>query len=216
MRIYEIFSSINGEVNNCYQGSLCTFVRTAGCNCRCVACDTAKTQDPKAGIEMQIKPIVDKVITLGCKNVTITGGEPMLQPDLQDLIFSLGQKECNISIETNGSFLIEKNPRVNCWIVDWKTPSSGMSHMMKLENFKNLYFDDIIKFVIKDRKDFDESLKVCQDLKKINQFLPKFAFSPCFGEINPKVLVEWMSAEPFLKKQGAVFSYQIHKLINVA
>ena len=103
MRVNEIFRSINGEVNSIGQGSFCTFIRLAGCSLRCSYCDTEYAQDPKSGREMSVEEIITEVKNLGCRNVTITGGEPLDQRlDLHYLLQKLWFSKHNIVVETNG------------------------------------------------------------------------------------------------------------------
>jgi 7-carboxy-7-deazaguanine synthase len=219
MRIHEIFESINGEVNFTHQGSLCTFIRLAGCNLRCSYCDTQRAQSPDSGSEMSIEDIVKKVQELGNTNITITGGEPMVQlPQLKILIDNL-REWFSCSVETNGSYKIPSRDIVfpDSWVVDWKGPSSGMRDKMSARNFKNLGDSDFVKFVVQDREDFNDAVSAVRLISdEIRPEITNFAFSPCFGKIDPVEVIKWMGSVCFLKKFGAIFSYQIHKIINVS
>ena len=88
MRIHSIFKSINGEVNKYHQGSICIFIRLAGCSLRCKYCDTVQAQSPDSGKEMNIDEIINEVVKFkNCYRITITGGEPLLQEaELEELV----------------------------------------------------------------------------------------------------------------------------------
>lgn len=211
MKVNEIFESINGEVCHCHQGSLCTFIRLAGCNLKCSYCDTSYAQTTKKSKKMSIDEIVDTVMELGNINVTITGGEPLLQKEkVIELSERLWDLDRQISIETNGTFEMESYPFIN-WVADWKGPSSGMRKKMNAGNYTELGDKDIIKFVIADKEDFKDALSLISP----GWIFSKFAFSPVFGKIEPKTLIEWMRKESLLKENGAIFSYQLHKFIDV-
>lgn len=214
MKINQIFSSINGEVANCHQGSLCTFIRLQGCNLNCKYCDTLYAQNPNGGIEMIVNEVAKKAASFKNTNITITGGEPLLQykevVDLSKLLYNAG---FNISIETNGTFEMYPFPEVN-WVADWKGPSSGMRKEMNITNYRHLRKTDIIKFVIENRIDFEDAMEVVKGLEKI-EIDCKIAFSPSFGNISPQILIEWMKKEKLLAERGAIFSYQIHKLLKL-
>ena len=215
MKIHSVFESINGEVSLSHQGSLCTFIRFAGCNLSCEYCDTVYAQKKESGKEMSASEIVNLCLEIGNKNITITGGEPLIQfSNLYALITSLSK--FYISVETNGSFKIPMEWPVS-WVADWKGPSSGMRNKMKLGNLSNLSSQDFIKFVIADFNDFGDAMmvvtKIVNDKKK--RSAPRFAFSPSYAKIDPAELVHWMSENTILKNIGAIFSLQIHKVIQV-
>ena len=214
MRVNEIFSSINGEVCEVHQGSLCTFIRLSGCNLKCTYCDTVYAQDPKSGKEMSIEKIVSEAKRLGNSNITITGGEPLQQQEeLRQLINCLSVYE--ISIETNGSILIPEWFEVS-WVADFKTKSSGMAKHMNLDNYKNLSSTDFLKFVISNKTDFDQALLVVQELRKQNIFVTP-AFSPKFTtkKTKPIPLQKWMQEDTILKRAGAILNIQLHKWLGV-
>lgn len=218
MRVFSVFRSFNGECSSQHQGSLCTFIRLAGCNLNCswgsVKCDTPYAQSPEAGNDMSIPKIMMEVFKLHCKNIVITGGEPLLQNEIYGLIECLKEKGCNISIETNGSLFIPYIEGVS-WVADWKCKSSGMEKFMNIENFVNLSCLDIVKFVIADREDFDGALHTIERLDKLYGelfVLPRFAFSPIDRKMSAQI-IEWMKENKTLCNIGAVFSLQIHKVI---
>jgi 7-carboxy-7-deazaguanine synthase len=217
MKISEIFPSINGECCLSGQGSLCTFIRTQGCNLDCQYCDTKYAQSLIEGTELSIPEIITEVKKMGNKNVTITGGEPFLQKtDLLFLVEALFKEGYNISIETNGSIEIHANRIWRCsFVMDYKLPSSGMTDEMKPINFASLYKEDFIKFVCLDLQDFAVAITAVNDLHDKKLLDAKIAFSPVFGRLKPEVLYDWMQSEILLKEIGAILSLQLHKILKV-
>ncbi len=219
--VNEIFSSINGEVNPQHQGSLCTFVRFQGCNLRCIyPCDTQKAQNINSnnGIVMTTSEAVKSIREQGNINVTITGGEPLMQKSaLVKLIKKLPNKY-KVSIETNGSILIPFFDsclnRAN-WIVDYKLPDSGECNRMIPFNYNHLTGRDIVKFVVSSEKDFKHALQVIKNIKKSSSGNCLFAFSPCSKKMTPEKLYELMQNK-FLKSTGVILSLQLHKIIGVS
>ena len=218
MKIVSIAPSINGEICREHQGSLTVFVRTFGCNCRCIQCDSKFSYEgtPK---ERTVSQIINEVLKYHIPNVTITGGEPLIQKGTMNVIQILSRLEKKVSVETNGSkFILSVNSNVS-WVADYKLPSSGMEHMMNIKNYYNLGKSDAVKFVVADKVDFDRALDVIPlIIKECTQFkndFPKFAFSPCWGEMKSETLAKWMIENSYLRALGAVYSLQIHKLLNV-
>lgn len=224
LQINEIFSSINGEISPSHQGSMCTFIRLQGCPLRCLYCDTKKAQNPSAGTPISIYKIMKEVEKQKNVNVTITGGEPLLQKKiLEKLVLKLIEKH-RVSIETNGSFPIPKDwpwCDINVsWVVDYKLPYSGESAKMKEDHFYGLNKTDMIKFVVSCYGDFVFAVrmteKIHKDYSERTRICPVFAFSPCLGKIDPMKLYEYMNKSDFLKNIGAVYSLQLHKIIGVS
>ncbi len=212
MRLYQMFPSIDGEVNNFHQGALTTFIRLAGCNLACSFCDTDYAQYYDSGLEVNIDEVIKRIEYFGIRKVTITGGEPLLQ---QDEVNKLCAKlhGYRITIETNGSIPIDRAPGA-FYIVDYKLPSSGMFEKMKTRIFLDLKRNDFIKFVIKDFEDF----KLARDIVKFLRGGYKkceagIAFSPVMPDCNPENLVIWMKKWPVDK---VVLSVQIHKLLSLS
>jgi len=217
MKIHSIFKSINGEICSEHQGSLTAFVRTFGCNSRCSYCDTPYSYE-EGGIysNMTVPQIVKEVLDLKVKNVTITGGEPLLQKGTINLIKELKLKGLRVSVETNGSKFIPKIAGVS-WVADYKLPSSGAGHLMKIKNYINLSSHDYVKFVVSDRHDFDTALEIILSIFIVVDFFfrPKFAFSPVWGSLEPETLAQWMIDNEFLCSLGSIYSLQIHKILKV-
>jgi 7-carboxy-7-deazaguanine synthase len=175
MKVFEIFNSIDGEVNRWGQGRVSTFVRLAGCNLRCSYCDTKKTWKTSAGQEIGWRDVGRLVLDAGVDKVTITGGEPLLQWDdgLRELVSFLDKYGKRVSIETNGTIQPDFNflGRV-CFVVDWK-----FGRKNDPEIFLALGEGDFIKFVIEKRAQFLRAVRVQENLVSMG-CTASFAYSP--------------------------------------
>ena len=147
--VAEKFVSINGE--SIRAGEPAVFIRFRGCNLSCSYCDTkwAGTQECPAEM-LTTDQLVSYVTETGITNVTLTGGEPLLQDDLYELIEELKKINCIVEIETNGSISIadlsQKTYRP-AFTLDYKCPSSGMESAMLTDNYNYLQECDAVKFV---------------------------------------------------------------------
>jgi 7-carboxy-7-deazaguanine synthase len=101
VKISEIFYSVQGEGS--LVGMPSVFVRTSGCNLRCVWCDTPYTSWAPEGEDMSVTAILEKVSNFGGKFAVVTGGEPMIAPGLNDLTVGLRRLGMHITIETAGT-----------------------------------------------------------------------------------------------------------------
>jgi len=219
MRIYSIFPSCDGEVNRFHQGRLTTFVRFSGCNFDksfgkhpCTYCDTGYALSPTSGIEMTIDDVVQKIKGLGNKNVTITGGEPLMQArDFYELTQRLYWSNYKVSVETNGS-LPCKGYGVGSWVVDYKLPSSGCMKEMQYDTFLELGGNDFVKFVVKDEEDLTMALSVKHTLQTIAHSRVNFAFSPWYGELSPNELIRWLLEA---KVYDVILNFQLHKVLDL-
>lgn len=207
LKVNEIFSSIEGE--GVRAGELTTFIRLHGCNMKCSYCDSQYSCTGNDYTTMYVKDIVKKVETYGNKNVTITGGEPLIQLYIKDLISSLVSNNFNINIETNGSInvreYIEDYPDV-IYTVDYKCPSSDCEHLMNVENLRCLRPTDVLKFVVGSKEDLKRAYDVCM----LSGVKAKVYLSPVFGKIEPVEIVKFMKEKCW---QGARVQLQIHKFI---
>ena len=202
MRVTEIFYSIQGE--STHAGRPCAFVRLAGCNLRCVWCDSEYTFT--GGEKMSIDDIVAKVKEYGCGLVEVTGGEPLAQAESFDLIRRLCDEGFEVLIETSGSIDISGvDPRVTV-ILDVKCPGSGEVEKNRWENIEHLKPKDEIKFVIADRGDYDWARSV---IERLNLERWTILFSPVWGVMDMKPLAEWMLAD----RVPARLQTQLHKHI---
>lgn len=202
MKINEIFYSIQGEGN--WSGMPNIFIRAAGCNLRCTFCDTKYAYND--GKEMNISEIVKEIQKYPCNYVCITGGEPLLQNEVHDLIGSLLKKNYKICIETNGSLNIEKlvNKKNLMISLDIKCPSSDMYKKMRLENIYLLTKKDQIKFVINDRTDYNYAKTL------IRKYKPNCTiFMQSVWGSDTRELARWILEDGI----NAKISMQIHKII---
>ncbi len=208
MIVNEIFNSIDGE--GLRTGELATFIRLSGCNMRCSYCDTLYALNPNSGEELDIDEIIQRVEKYKTKNVTLTGGEPLIHKDIDLLINSLINKGYKVNIETNGSVSIEKYLNKCLITMDYKTPSSLMEKNMLLSNIEKLTENDVLKFVVNE-SDLDTVEKVMRNYN-IKSYI---YISPIFGEIQPDKIVEFMKKMNERKiDMGKVrVQVQLHKII---
>jgi 7-carboxy-7-deazaguanine synthase len=182
------------------------FVRLTGCPLRCQYCDTAYAF---SGGEMTpIAEIVEKVKAFGARYVTVTGGEPLAQPDCHELLVQLCDDGMQVSLETSGALDISQVDERVSVVLDLKTPASGESSRNLYSNIPLLATKDQVKFVICDRQDFQwASFKVREFnlLQRVGDVL----FSPSVGQQDPTELAEWILAE----KLPVRFQMQLHKIL---
>ena len=149
--INEIFYSIQGESS--FAGLPCVFVRLTGCNLRCTWCDTAYAFAD--GQAISLDDIIATVCRLGGTLVEVTGGEPLLQPNVLPLLTRLCDLGKTVLLETSGALDVAPvDPRV-IKIMDLKCPSSGEVDKNRHTNLSHLTKLDEVKFVIADRADYD-------------------------------------------------------------
>lgn len=207
LRVNEIFCSIQGE--STYAGRPCTFVRLSGCNLRCAYCDTRYAYDE--GEHMEIETVLDRVRGLDCSLVEVTGGEPLFQKETPQLVKRLLDFGYTVLLETNGSLDISiVDPRC-IKIVDLKCPSSTESDSNQLENLSRLQDHDEVKCVIADRKDYGFACRIVEMIRGQHGGAGRntINFSPVFGRLEPKELVEWILAD----RLPVRLNLQLHKYI---
>lgn len=207
--IVEIFCSIEGE--GVRSGLVCTFIRVAGCNLRCSYCDTTYSYDETKATQMTVDDIIEKVKFLDCPTVTITGGEPLINREVVDvLIRRLLDEGYYVNIETNGSVDINVVRRQLkdslIFTIDWKSLSSKMSEKMLSVNFKNALYSDVFKFVVGDKNDLIEMARILKEYPT----LARIYVSPVFGKIEPQEIVEFLKLN---KLYNITLQLQLHKII---
>lgn len=223
MPVAERFVSINGE--GACAGKLAAFIRFAGCNLRCGYCDTMWANVPGAAAKGETpEQLAAWVRQTGVECVTLTGGEPVLQPLLPQLVeLLLGEpgpceRGLRVEIETNGAADLgelaalrarigDATPGVLSFTVDWKLPSSGMEQRMLPANFRLLDTRDTVKFVC-GQGDLPRALEVARQLDLPGR-VPVY-LSPCFGDIEPARIVEFMQEN---QMTWATAQVQLHKVI---
>jgi len=203
LRVTEIFHSIQGESSQA--GRRCSFVRLTGCNLRCVWCDTAYAFE--GGEELGIGEIVDKVLTHGTRLVLVTGGEPLAQPGVHGLMAALLDRGLEVMLETGGSLDISAvDPRVRI-VMDLKCPGSGMEPRNRWENLPLLKASDEVKFVIRDRADYEWARRVLRGRELAGR--REVLFSPVHGALGNQALAEWILED----RLEVRMQIQIHKEI---
>ena len=202
MKINEIFYSINGEGK--WTGRPNIFIRTTGCNLRCSYCDTKYAYD--SGEEMKIEEILKEISQYPCKYICITGGEPLLQNEIINLIDALIEKNYKICIETNGSKNINEISKNKSLMIslDIKCPSSDMHDKNLLKNIALLNEKDQLKFIIKNNEDYNYAKKIIEDYKPACDVF----FQPVWGS-DPVKLADWIINDKLNVKLGL----QLHKIL---
>jgi 7-carboxy-7-deazaguanine synthase len=204
LTINEIYHSIQGE--STWAGWPCVFVRLTFCNLRCNYCDTEYAF--YQGIKRSVGEILDAVAAYRCPLVELTGGEPLLQKNVLPLMSMLCDLGYTVLLETSGAHDISNvEPRVHR-IMDLKTPGSGEVDKNLWSNIDHLTALDEVKFVVGSREDYEWSRD------KVQRYdLPSrchaVLFSPIFGRIDPREIVEWILAD----KLSVRFQLQMHKFI---
>ncbi len=203
MKVNEIFQSIQGESTRA--GLPCTFVRLTGCDLRCVYCDTAYAFHE--GTRMTCTEVIAEVERLGCRFVTVTGGEPLLQEEVFGLMERLAEAGYDVQVETSGAAGIERVDRRVRIILDIKTPGSAMGHAMDWENLSRLKPGDEVKLVLMGRGDYEWARDTLA-ARPIPAGIPVL-LSPVHGVLDPRDLAAWMQSD----RLDARLQLQIHKYI---
>ena len=204
LRITEIFHSLQGETST--TGLPTVFIRLTGCPLRCGYCDTAYAFE--GGNKMTLAQIMETVEKCGAKYVTVTGGEPLAQPQCIELLERLCDRGYRVSLETSGAMPVADVDKRVFKIVDLKTPGSGEASKNLYANIEDLLPHDEVKFVICDRQDYDWScLKV--DELGLQGRVAEILFSPSQGQLSPRQLAEWILED----KLAVRMQLQTHKYI---
>ena len=204
LTVNEIFYSIQGE--STYAGRPCVFVRLTACDLRCAWCDTAYAFDE--GHKQTVDDVLAEVERHDCPLVEITGGEPLLQEDVYELMERLLSQGRTVMLETGGHRPIDRVPRDVVKIVDVKCPGSGESAKNDWHNLERLSPHDEVKFVVKDRADYEFARDVIRR-RDLASRCAAILVSPVHGEIDAKLVSEWMLADHL----PARLQLQLHKFI---
>ena len=210
-KVVEKFISINGEGTLC--GQLAIFIRFAGCNLNCSYCDTswANKKDAEYNL-MSVEEIYDYIKQFQIRNITLTGGEPLLQEGIIELLKRLSiDKDIHVEIETNGSVSLEEYSKIEntpSFTMDYKLPSSNMEASMNTDNFNLLTKNDTVKFVS----------GTLEDLQKVKYIIDKFGLidktnvyiSPVYNKISLESIVQFMKEN---RMNGVNLQMQLHKII---
>jgi 7-carboxy-7-deazaguanine synthase len=204
LTVNEIYHSIQGE--STWAGWPCVFVRLTFCNLRCNYCDTEYAF--YEGSKRSLGDILNGVAVYGCPLIEITGGEPLLQKNVLPLMSMLCDSGYTVLLETSGAHDISKvDARVHR-IMDLKTPGSGEVERNVWSNIDHLTARDEVKFVMGSREDYEWSRDKVQRYD-LSSHCRAVLFSPIFGRIDPRQIVEWILADNL----NVRFQLQMHKFI---
>ena len=204
LTINEIFHSVQGE--STYAGRPCVFVRLTACDLRCSWCDTQYAF--YKGRKRPLDEVLAEVDRYGCPLVELTGGEPLLQEDVYPLMQALIERGRTVLLETGGHRSTERVPAAVTTILDVKCPGSGESHRNDWTNLDRLREHDEVKFVIKDRADYEYARAVVAR-HDLTSRAAAIHFSPVHGELSPRTLSEWVLAD----RLAVRVQLQLHKFI---
>ena len=204
LRLTEIFYSLQGEARTV--GRPTVFVRLTGCPLRCVWCDTAYAF--QGGTQWALSAILAEVAQYRAGYVTVTGGEPLAQPECLPLLTALCDAGYEVSLETSGALAIDAvDPRV-VKVMDLKAPGSGEVQRNRYENVAHLTANDQVKFVICDKQDYDWARLQC-DQYDLYSRVSDVLFSPGHDTLSPRQLAEWILAD----RLPVRLQVQLHKYL---
>lgn len=201
--INEIFHSIQGEAKN--SGKPTVFIRTAGCPFRCTYCDTeyAFTE----GKQVKISEIISKVKSYDSNYVTVTGGEPLAQTNIKVLLTTLLENSFKVSLETSGLVDICDVPQDVEIVMDIKTPSSKENHKNIKSNLSLIKNNDILKFVIGNKSDYEWSKKYI--IENNLMLFKNIYFSPVHENLELSEIADWILRD----RLNVTLQLQLHKYI---
>lgn len=201
--INEIFHSIQGEAKN--SGKPTVFIRTAGCPFRCTYCDTeyAFTE----GKQVKISEIISKVKSYDSNYVTVTGGEPLAQTNIKVLLTTLLENSFKVSLETSGLVDICDVPQDVEIVMDIKTPSSKENHKNIKSNLSLIKNNDILKFVIGNKSDYEWSKKYI--IENNLTLFKNIYFSPVHENLELSEIADWILRD----RLNVTLQLQLHKYI---
>ena len=203
LKVFEIFYSLQGESSRV--GLPTIFIRLSGCPMRCHYCDTAYAF--QGGSMMGMDDIMSSIKKYDTRYVTVTGGEPLAQKEVLNLLKTLADSDYEVSLETGGGLSIkEVDPRVKI-ILDIKTPESGEEKKNHWENLEVINSKDEIKFVLCSREDYEWAKQILDQYQLTEKC--EILFSPVYQKLNATDLGNWI-----LKDQLHVrMQIQLHKLL---
>ncbi len=214
MPIAERFISINGEGRKA--GELCQFIRFAGCNLQCAYCDTSWSQASDSALEfLEVSQLAADAEASGITNITLTGGEPLLQKRLHELIRRLTTQGHAVEIETNGSLPLDdllglRSPLDDhlSFTLDYKLPDSGMEAAMRLTNLALVGHQDVVKFVASSRGDLERAAQIIAQHRLTER--TQVYISAVSGSLHPREIVDFMKEKQLNRVR---LQLQLHKYI---
>ena len=204
LTINEVFYSVQGE--STYAGRPCVFVRLTACDLRCTWCDTPYAFHE--GGKQPLDAILTTVDAYDCPLVEITGGEPLLQEGVYELMRGLIDRGKTVLLETGGHRSTERVPPAVTTILDVKCPGSGEADRMEWKNLDRLRPHDEVKFVLRDRADYEYARDVVAR-HGLRDRAAAIHFSPVHGVLNARCLSEWVLADNLPVR----VQLQLHKYI---
>ena len=210
MVVTEIFSSLQGESS--FAGRPCVFVRLTGCNLRCRWCDTDYAF--YGGERKSVDEVLEQVQSLSGTDgrrvslVELTGGEPMLQPEVYSLIDKLLGGGFTVLVETSGERYLGELPRRVVKIMDVKCPGSGEGGTLHPENLGVLTERDEVKFVLAGEEDYVWARDFCA-ANRLYERVRTVNLSPVFGELDGRQLSEWVLRD----RLPVRVNLQLHKIL---
>lgn len=204
LTINEIFYSIQGE--STYAGRPCVFVRLTACDLRCSWCDTEYAFHE--GHKQSLDEVLAEVDRLACPLVEVTGGEPLLQEEVYPLMRSLLDRGSTVLLETGGHRSTQRVPEAVVTILDVKCPGSGEAHRNDWSNLERLRPHDEVKFVVRDREDYEFARGVITKYR-LAECAAAVHLSPVHGVMDLRLLSEWVLAD----RSPARVQVQLHKYI---
>ena len=204
LTVNEIFYSIQGE--STFAGRPCVFVRLTACDLRCSWCDTAYAFHE--GQKRPLDQVLASVESYGCPLVEVTGGEPLLQEEVYPLMDALIERGRTVLLETGGHRSTARVPEAVVTILDVKCPGSGEAHRNDWSNLERLRSHDQVKFVVRDRADYEFARDVVAR-HTLGARAAAVLLSPVHGVLDPKQLSEWVLAD----RLPVRIQLQLHKYI---
>jgi 7-carboxy-7-deazaguanine synthase len=203
VQVCETFISIQGETT--WAGWPCFCIRLSGCNLRCRYCDAKYAYRPG-------RPCLPDKLAADFKTskmplAAVTGGEPLLQPGVHDLLKLLVKRGKTI-LETNGSCDISHVPEEIITILDIKSPGSGFADKNYWQNMRSLRSHDEVKFVLCGRKDYEWARKITEKYR-LTERCQAVNFSPAVGYLKPHMLAAWLIRDCLPVR----LNLQVHKQI---
>jgi 7-carboxy-7-deazaguanine synthase len=203
LRITEIFFSLQGETRTV--GIPTVFIRLTGCPLRCQYCDTAYAF--QGGKRHTFQQIFDQISQYKTRYITVTGGEPLAQPQCIALLNALIEQGYIVSLETSGAIdVADVHPQV-VKVLDLKTPDSNESERNLWSNLQHLLAHDQVKFVICSRKDYEWSREVLRSHQLENRC--EVLFSPSYTDLTATQLAEWILGDQLPVR----LQIQLHKYL---
>jgi 7-carboxy-7-deazaguanine synthase len=203
LKITEIFHSLQGEADTV--GVPTVFVRLTGCPLRCQYCDTAYAFH--GGDWWELPAILARVREFRTRYVCVTGGEPLAQKGCPELLTLLCDAGLRVSLETSGAMALAAVDTRVVKVVDVKTPGSGEERRNRYEELQRLTSQDLIKFVICSRSDYEWSRTRLSQLA-----LPghcSVLFSPSHEQLPARELADWILED----RLPVRFQIQLHKYL---